>query len=325
MSILLGENINLGVGVEDTRGVAVDPQAFIAARTPTGVAPVVEKVLLKETRKSRANSYGEEIVQLRAEGDLEFNTRTRSIGYILKSLIGWISSAPSGGKHLHTFKPDVDDPQQPSLTLYLAQEGQKHYQYPNAVVNSLELKAPVTDLLQSKASFMATKEVEVATLDEVTMVHDDDDLLFRPYEVSVKIADNVAGLGAASVLPAKELTLTINNNARFDSNLGNVNPADVLGLMFEIDGNFVVNYEDETYHDMFVNGDYFALQVTVDRDGDKLVITLPKCSATWKADRPIDDLTMDNVDFVAHFDADAGYQVQALLTNDVTSYAAATS
>ena len=47
-----GEDINIGVGMENpaARGNIVNPQAWIPGRTPTGIAPVVEKVLLKETR-----------------------------------------------------------------------------------------------------------------------------------------------------------------------------------------------------------------------------------------------------------------------------------
>lgn len=325
MPILLGENVNLGVGVESVRGTPVVPQAFIPGRTPTGVRPIVEKVLLKETRKSRAGSYGEEIVQVRAEGDHEFNMRSKSIGYILKSLIGTpVDGAVGGGVYSHAYEPDIDDPQQPTLSLYVSQEGQQDYTYPNAVVKSLEIKTPVNDLVQCKASFLATKETEIGSGDETAVTHDDADLLFRPYDVSIKKAVNVAGLGAATALPIKEFGITINNNARFDTNLGSLNPADVLGLMFEVNGSFKVDHEDETYHDLFTAGTEFALEISIARDAStKLVITLPKCTANWSPERPIDDVVRDGVDFIAHYDSDAGKQFSAVLTNNVADYNAA--
>ena len=53
MAYILGESVNIGLGVESTRGTAVSPQAWIAGRTPTGVRPVVDKVLVAETKGSR--------------------------------------------------------------------------------------------------------------------------------------------------------------------------------------------------------------------------------------------------------------------------------
>jgi hypothetical protein len=327
MPILLGENINLGVGVEATRGTQVDPQAFIPARTPTGIMPVVEKVLMKETRKSRANSYDSEIIQVRAEGDLEFNIRSKTIGYILKSLIGSPVSVSGSGAYNHTFQPDIDNIQQPSLSLYLAQEGQQHYAYPNAVVKSLEISTPVNDVVNAKASFVATKENAVAEINEATVVWDDNDKIFRPYNVSIKVANNVAGLAGASNLPVKEFKLNINNNARPDVNLGNINPADVYGLLFEITGNMKLDHTDEVWHDYYTNGNKFALRITLSRPDvtigstvPSLVFTLPKCSVeNWSPDRPIDDVAKDGIDFTAHYDETDG-QITAVLTNQVADY-----
>lgn len=333
MPILLGENVNIGVGVEAVRGTAVSPSAFIPARTPSGIKPLVESVLLKETRKSRAGSYGREITHIRAEGDLEFNVRSKSIGYLLKSLIGSPSSDPSAGAYNHTFIPDVDDIQQPALSLYLAQEGQQHYIYPNGVVRSIEFRTPVDDLVNATASFIAIKENAVASIDEASVTWDDGDKAFRPYNVTIKKAANVAGLGAATALPVKEFAMTITNNARADINLGNINASDVYGLLFDVSGNLVIDYSDETWHDFYTDGDYFAMQVTFSRPdvtigstSPSLQFTLPKVSVeNWTPDRPIDEVVRNGIDFTAHYDATETKIIQAVLTNDVADYDPITS
>ena len=46
MAYLRGEDINIGVGMENpsNRGTIVAPQVWIPGRTPTGIVPIIEKV-----------------------------------------------------------------------------------------------------------------------------------------------------------------------------------------------------------------------------------------------------------------------------------------
>ena len=53
MSLLRGEDLNLGIGMEDptARGTLVTPQGWIPARTPTGINVEVIKALIKSAKK----------------------------------------------------------------------------------------------------------------------------------------------------------------------------------------------------------------------------------------------------------------------------------
>lgn len=335
MPYLLGESVNLGVGGESAaaRGTGVAPSKFIPARTPTGIRVIVEKTLLRETRGSGVMSSASEITSKRAEGDLEFNLRSESIGWILKSLLGGSSSvaksAPNAAVYDHTFSVQLNNPQHPTLTLALAMPNQQDYEYPNAVVNSLEIRTPVDDLVNATAGFIAKSENEHA---DYTVAFTDADRYFRHYDVSIKIAANVAGLAGATALSLKEFALSINNNARPDMNIGSINPADVIALLMEIGGSFTLDYLDKTYHDIFTAGTYKAMSITLTRSdvtigsssNPKIVITLPKISfEELEPDRPLDDTVKENISFTAHYDTATAKAIDVVLTNEITTYSVA--
>jgi hypothetical protein len=168
MAYLLGENVNLGIGGESgaARGTAVAPSIWVPGRTPTGVRPVVDKALLRETTGSGIQSQGSEVVGKRIEGDLEFNLKSQSIGWILRSLLGSSTSTSQGGANAavydHVFSLLTGNPQHPSLTLALAQLGQQHYEINGAVATSLEMRTPINDLVNATANFIARNEAEHA-------------------------------------------------------------------------------------------------------------------------------------------------------------------
>ena len=336
MAYLMGEQIQIGVGREGTRGTAVAPQAWIPARTPTGISTVTERATIRETRGTGIMSQGVEIVNSRAEGDLEFNVRNTSIGYILASLLGAPVSAQEGstGAYTHTFTRQTSGPQFPSLTLGLSQAGTfQDYQYPLGVVNSLELRTPVDDLVNATVNFVAKQENEVSAY---TPAFDETaDILFRNHDIIIKIANDVSGLDAATGICLKELTLNIANNTRPNVCIGGANPSDIFSLITEITGSFVADYEDSDYYDIFKEGTYKAMRITMERDDLPVLgtastlyplvqIDLPKVSFEgYTPDRPIDDIVMENIEFTAHYDTDEAEAITVLVHNEQATYAAA--
>ena len=234
-------------------------------RTPTGVTVKVEKTQIRETKGSGVNSQGSVIVQKRSEGDLEFNVRSNSFGYFLLSLLGKVTSIanPDGDGYQHTFEIQTGDAQFPTLTLALSQLGQQDYEYEKCLVTSLELNTPVDDLVNAKVSFVGVDEAEHA---DYTPSFADTDYFFRHYDVTIKLAANVAGLAVAPAVKLKELQLSINNNGRVNQNISELNPGDVLAILHEISGSFKADYTDETYHDIYVNNDYKALQIVLEKN-----------------------------------------------------------
>lgn len=331
MTYILGESVNVGVGVENTRGTGVAPQIWIPGRTPSGINIVMDKTLVKETRRTRITSEGSEAVMKRAEGDLEFNVRNNSIGYLIKSLLGTVESAPASGEsavYEHEFTIDKDDPQNPSLTVALSQPNQQDYEYPLMVVSSLELRTPVDDLVNATVNMIAQKESEHA---DYTVEFPENDYYFRNYEVTIKIADTLAGLDAADAMKVKEFTLSIANNARPNQNIGDLNPDDVIGLLVEITGSMTLDYVDKDMHDIYEAGTYKAMRIEMVRDdvtigyaeNPRMTIDLAKVSfESYENDRPIDDIVMENIGFQAHYDVDDVEPITVTLINETADYIA---
>jgi len=330
-----GEDIVIGVGIEETRGTRVDPQIWIPGRTPTGVKLVVDKTLLKETRASKMASQGSEIVMKRAEGDLEANVRDVSIGFLLKSLLGKCTSASKQGDataYEHKFEVLPNNPEHPSLTLALSQPVQD-YDYLLALVSEMKLNIKPDDLINAVFSFVASEEAEKGTPAYVPALTAAD-YIFRHQDVSIKIAANVAGLAAASPIGVKEFALDVKNNAGADQNVGEINPGNVLASTIEATGNFSLNFAAKTMHDYFDDNDTKALQIIIERldktvgasSHPKLVITLPNITFEgWNPDRPIDDIVKEGIDFTAHYDETAEEGIDIVLTNGRTDYAVSES
>lgn len=336
MPYLPGESVNLGVGGESAaaRGTGVTPSIWIPARSPSGTKVVQDKTLLRETRGSGVMSYASEVTEKRAEGDLEFNLRVNSIGWIFQSLFGSSASvaksAPNAAVYDHTFSVLLNNPQHPTLTLGLRQPNIQDYEYPMATVNSLEIRTPVDDLVNATVGFIAKTENEHAAY--TVSFSDTVDRYFRNQDVTIKIASNVAGLAGASALSVKEFSLSMNNNARPNRNIGSTTPSDILAMLMEITGSMTLDYTAKTYHDAFVAGTYYAMSITFARTdvtigtsaNPTLVITLPKISfEDYTPDRPLDDIVRDEIEFTAHYDSTEAKAITAVLSNTLTTYTVA--
>lgn len=327
MPYLKGEDINLGFAKEGTRGTYAAPTIYLPARTPSGVKLAVDKTLVRETSGGGMSSTGAIVVQTRAEGDVEFNIRARSIGFLLYSLLGSKAvSTLASGVYEHVFTLLQGSPQFPTLSLVLSQLGFQDYKYIRSVVKSLEIRTPVTDLANATANFLAAEEATVA---DVTVAFDDTDYYFLPQNIEIKIAADVAGLGAASALALKDFSLSIDSNARVNQNISEITPSDVLSLLTEISGSLVMDYTAETAHDAFLAGTYYAMSITMTRDdidlgsgnSPSISIVLPRVSyEKHDPDRPIDDIVTEKIDFMAHHSTDEGYGIEVTVVNDLASY-----
>ncbi len=330
MALLRGEDLNVGVGVENpsARGVNVVAQKWVPGRSPTGITVEVIKSLLKETKASGVMSQGSNVMQRRASGPLEFNVRSESIGYWLKSLLG--KSTPSvvaGSVNDHLFEVLINNPQFPTLTVLLSQPLHQDYEFPGALCKSIEFRTPVDDLVNATVEIVAFDQEESG--DTETPTFDATDYIFRPYDVEIKLATNLAGLAAASAINVKEFSVAIANNGREQQHIGSVIPTDTIAGLIEIAGNLVLDYEDDTYNDLHVAGTYKAMQIKMTRSdidiggGSNPTITIQLAKVSFEAsspDRPIDDIVRDSLDFTAHYSDDDSEAINIVVRNTVDDY-----
>lgn len=330
MAYLIGEQIQLGVASETTRGTAVSPAIWIPARVPETIVAVVDTATIRETRGSGISSQGTEVMQVRAEGDVEFNVRSNGIGYFLKSLLGTDTPVTALGATTHVFTRQVSGPQNPSLSLAVVQPGQQHYEYPLTIVKTLELNVPIDDLVNAKVGFMS--KVENTHANYTAAFTETNDVIFRPQDVTVKFASTTAGLAAASAICLQDLKLKIDNNAHPSLCVGQLNPADIFSVVTEISGSMKTNYEGATvYYNTFKSSAYQAMSIAMERDDlpvigtsakfHKVEFIFPRVSFVgYKPDRPIDDIVTEGIDFMAHFDFSTSSAITVNVQNAQATY-----
>lgn len=326
-----GEECIVGVGSQSDRGTPVDPQMWIPGRTPSGISDVVEKTMVKETRGTKIESIASEIIGKHAEGNLEFNLRCESIGFILKSLLGQVDSDPVAGQsgaYDHVFTVLPSDPEHPVLTAALSQPANQDYEYVDSMPISLQIKITPDDLVVATVGFYAKKEQENSGTPYVpTFVTRD--YYFRHQDVSVKMAANVAGLGAATAMALRDFEITIPNGGKGIPTISSLNPANVIAGKIAITGTMTLDLSDTSLHDDFDEGSYAALQITMTRadvtigssTNPSITILLPKVSLeTWAPTRPIDDVVTQQAGFAAHYDETTAKAVTITVRNQRSDY-----
>jgi hypothetical protein len=325
-----GEDIIIGLGLEDTRGVAVAPQIYIAGITPSGIKTELEYKEIEETVASGMKTQGLEITQTRAAGDLECYLKSNSIGYILKSLLGSCSSvakeAPNADVYDHTFILDTDV-EAPSLTLAL-QKSIQAYRYLLSVVSSFELSVTPDNLVIAKTDFLSKQEEEVS---QFTPSFSSDDTKFRQQDVSVKIADSIEELDGENALVLKGFTLKIASGVAGDPRIGDLKFDNILSKVREIEGSLEGTYKAKTFYDLFKAGAHKAMRLEMTRsditigesENPALKIDLPRVSFSgYDQDRAIDDVVNEKIDFKAHYDGSEAKGIEIVLTNEIPEYVA---
>jgi len=304
---LRGQDINIGFAIEDpeNRGDFKEPQIWLPARTPTGFIAQPEMVELQETVLSGMNARGSEITRYGIEGEVEYNVRAISVGFILKSWLGEHTvSGLGGGAYEHTFTLKKKDPIHPSLSTAISQcdGGHNHYEAPKTVVQTFNLVIPVDDLVNATSNFMAPRDYKKEG-DKFESEITENDHYFRHQDVKIKMAENEGDLDSADAISVKTFEPSGNNNASFNQNISELAPGEVKAGLMEMNIEFTSDYLDDTYRDMILNGEVKAMRVEMERedidigDGEhpKMVITYPKVKlASRTQDRPMEDTVIDN-------------------------------
>jgi hypothetical protein len=193
---------------------------------------------------------GADIIKRWNEGDIEFNIRDKFIGLLLLSLFGSESNAaasPQAGCGTHTFSV-AESNQHQSLNIW-KKTPVEALQAGNCMINSFSLKAVLDQYVRATVGFLGKQfGNDVATVTEVL------ENKFRPQDLSIKLASDVASLsGASAITTIRSLTLDINKNVEDYQGLGNVNPVDFVNRDFSFSLEVELALEAQTYKNLVLN------------------------------------------------------------------------
>jgi len=196
-----------------------------------------------------------------------------------------------------------------------------------AMLSSLTIDANLGEISTFSSNFISKKANDWTALTASYTLENK----FVSRMIKVKLAANIAGLAAASEIDIKSVSLTVAKNLTRDHLLGTCDPEDIHNQQFNVEGEMVINLENTTYKDYYLDNTYRAMQidmlnteVTIGATSNpELKIQLPRVEfMDWTPERPNNELSTQTIGFKGYYDVtnDQNSIHQIILTNETTSY-----
>lgn len=321
----IGRKVSVGLGFETTPGTAVAPSTWIRTTNPD----FHDQPTFIENNSALGrveDSDDQALVKQLASGKLEGDMSDLSIGYLLANIFGtWASAAhPSETTVYDTTFTTSQSNTPPTLTI-VKKDGVENKRYALGTIADVEFACTAGAWATFSASAMA--KLGVAGTDTPAYVAENN---WTSKHISIKLANNIAGLTGATPIQAVSFKLKIDRKPSDFTPLGAIDPVVFDTTAWVVTGEMVLRYDAATYHDLTFNNTQQALQISL-INSDKtigtasnptLTFTAPKARLnTWSVNSNLDQAIDQTVGFKCNLDTTAGYMLQALLTNTKSTYA----
>lgn len=327
MTKIIGRLVDVGIGAESSRGGGIAPTFWI----PKSNYNFDDKVVKAHSNQSYGNIAmdGNQSIPAKqwSEGTIEMDMMDKPFGLILYALFGAKSvSGPTDSAYTHTFTL-ANTNQHQSLAVGVKQSSLASLMYKLCMIQSMTIEivpeeiVKITLTLQGKRAVTSSHTVSYAAYNK-----------FVGRDLSFKIASLTSGLGAATAIPIKKLTINFEKNTMLDHSLGTVQPIDILNQGFRITGDVELDYQDRTYVDYMSDGSYKAVRINLtNRRADALIGAATNPSFTldlsrvefdsWESAAPNDQILTQKFTFMALYDITNGNLVNSVtLVNAQASY-----
>jgi hypothetical protein len=318
MTKFVGRRGTLGIAYETVRGTPVVP-AYWMPYAKLSFFDSVDSATETQGFGNIANSDSYYVTFVKGEGSVDAELYDQGIGYILGSLLGAKPVTTGAGPYTHTFTMSQTN-QAASLTLYWT-DPDRDYIFPLAVVDSLKVSVKPLGMVEYTIAF---KSKTARNWAHQTPVFTTLGNKFLHQNLVFKLAANVASLAAATNISLKELDFTIKRDAMFDEVMGTVEPEDVLSQTIGIDGNLMLNLQDDTYRGYMLNGTYKSMEIELLASANSsLDLRFPRVNfSAWQPDYTLDKIATQKIQFSANYDSANALDIisTAVLINQKTSY-----
>lgn len=322
----IGRKTAVGLGFETTPGTAVAPSTWIRL-LDIGFFDEPTFIDNNSALGRVEDSDDQALVKQLATGKLEGKLTDVSIGYILANIFGsWSTAAnadASGTVYDTTFNTSQSNTP-PSLTI-VKKDPVETKRYALATLGDCEFSCDAGDWAKFSASLMS--RVGATSTDTPAFVDENE---WTSKHVTVKLANDVAGLGAATPIQVISFKLKIDRSTEDFTPLGTIDPAVFDTGAWVVTGELTMRYDSATYHDLTFANTAQAMQISLENTGvtigtaahPKLAFTAPKARLnTWSQSFDLDSVIDQTVGFKLNLDTTAGYMLRAVLTNTKASYA----
>lgn len=332
MSIKLGRDPYIGVGIESTPGTSVTASKYLPFVTCT-VRGIQEPIVDEAAKGVRDKIWGAITGTKHGEGDIEIYADVENAAYLLYPALGTVSSTTASGEsavYVHTITRKSSNPPKTLTIIYNDTQDTRKYVY--SAINTLEFN--VTDGLATISASFLSKFPSSGTGSQA--VTEERILAFKDY--TIKFGSGSTGTAAlvaadaATAIPIRSFSLKVNNNAEAQYLSGDNDAAQVSWKQLEVGGEYVLFFEnttDRSHYETLLTGSDAVRAMVVSFTGDsigsaeteEIQIRIPNFHLS---DRTTDTSTSgfitENPTFVAQYDPNETKSIQILITNQTASY-----
>lgn len=256
----IGRQVNVGFGVEDTRGTAA-PITQWQPKTDLSFDETVETIQDESSIGVIVNARDSFVTKKWAEGEISGNIEVNSIGYLLLATLGEVTSiVDTTGAYKHTFEL-ANSNQTQSLTVGIDDPVIGDKSYSLAMVESFTITAEEGQFATFTVNLKA-KPGETATH---SVSYEIDHKLLARYSI-FKVAENLAGLSAANNVCLRSFEITFTKTLEDDYCLGSMTPIDFINTVFSIEGSFTAVFSDTTFRTYTLDGTQKAIRFELKSD-----------------------------------------------------------
>lgn len=313
------------MAIETSRGTAEAAVQKWLKHVNVNVTPKNQKAVDDNVHGVLEESEGARVVRSWFEGPIGGVLHADAAGYFFLNLYGGVTSTlVSGSVYSHAFAMDQSI-EHPTLSIFRKDGDVESQVYGGGVLSAFEVSASTEDYVRFTGTAMARNEAGHALSASYDTEYD-----FIGKDITVKVASTEAGLAGASALKAKTLNIRYDTGVIADYVFGSENPDNIFNGRMSIEIEFSKNYEDTTFEDLFKNGNYRYMQVTIEGDADLGGGNNPAITwvfnrvqvQEWERAGDPDALVEETITAKAFYSAADGEQSTVTVQNLTTAYVA---
>lgn len=318
-----GRLTNYGINLETARGVAALPSAGgFWIRYETADMFDTATTILNASALNQLDKYsGSEVVEAWSQGQIAGKVTDHAFGLLLYGCLGSYSVSTVTGETVvfqHTF---TEDQLNATTTLTVVrQDPNTTLQYTKGTVNQLDLDIKVGDFVRHTTTFMANPGTSIAT----------QSVTYNGAEQEFTAKHATVQFNGGAAIPLASMKVSIMNNAANYFIIGQTAPGDIYQQTFEVKGEMVLRYSDQTYFTQRFNNTSAVVNVQIENTDvhignngfPELTLYMPFVILNdFKVDNALDGIVQQTVGFEALATVANGYAIKAILINKHTTYA----
>lgn len=318
MTKFVGRRGTLGVAFEVTRGTPVVPAYWIPFAT-LSFHDTIESAAENQGFGNIADQDSFYVTLVKAEGDVNAQLYDQAIPYFFGSLFGAKPVTTGANPYTQTFTLSQSNTPV-SLTLYWT-DPDRDYIFPLSIVDSLKISVKPLGLVEYTIGFKSkTARNWAHQTPSFTTVGSK----FLHQHLVFKTAATVGALTAAANISLKDLNLTISRNTTFDTVMGTVEPEDIISNQLSVEGDLLLNLQDDTYRNYMLAGTYKSMEIGfLNGANSQLDLRFPRVNFhSWEPDYTLNEIAKQKIQFKANYDSANAQDIitTATVINTKSSY-----